>query len=156
MPIRLHPWIGAVGMGAAAAWLQKRQNEQGKSIFGGVLESLGIPSDAVGLSLLVAATEALDPVYQMIPAEYRAGHSGAVDAGLGIAAMYFAAKQGLGAIPQTGRRVRTSAPVSASVPAPSILTLPSKPALPVRSPGFGMGGGGRGTSLADSLTVSGW
>ena len=118
MAIRTNPWIGAIGMGAVAAWLQKRQNEQKKSIFGNLLQSLGITSDAVGISLLVAASEAIEPVRQMIPPEYREGHTGAVDAALGIAAMYFAARQGLGALPTTTRQVITTAPVR------SVLTQP--------------------------------
>lgn len=116
--IRTNPWIGAIGMGAVAAWLQKRQDEKKQSIFGTLLQSLGITSDAVGMSLLVAASEAIDPMRQMIPPEYREGHTGAVDAALGISAMYFAARQGLGALPVVSRRVITTAPVRSVVTRP--------------------------------------
>lgn len=139
MAIRTNPWIGAIGMGAVAAWLQKRQDERGTSIFGNLLKSLGIESDAVGISLLVAASEALDPIRQMIPPEYREGHTGAVDAALGITAMYFAARQGLGALPKVARQVITTAPARSVFTRP-LTTSAGAYSRPLATAGVGFAG----------------
>lgn len=150
MAIRTNHWLGAAGLGAVAAWTQKRQNETEKSLFGSLLSKIGITQDGVAVALIPAVVELVPDLQRMIPPEYRQAFEGAVDSGIGIAAMALAKQQGFGEIPTTMTRVRTSAPgrtLATRALAPSGAAV-SSVALPAVRPFR--------DDLSESLTASSW
>lgn len=162
MPVRTDNWLGAAALGAVVSWVQKRQNQTGKSLFGNLLASLGMQSDGAAVALIPAVVEAIPDLERMVPPQYRPALQGATDAGLGIFSMLLASQQGFGAIPTTVRRVIATRPVQTVTAAP--ITRSISPAVPSVSAFHGTRvanvANNLGTrvpnNLADSLTVSGW
>lgn len=97
MAVNTDRWLGAAGAGIVNGVLNESQLDSGNA---GVLESFGVPSNAIAFNLVGIAIDAFAP--HIIPANYRDTAEGAVDYAVGATVQYLASRSGLGSMTYPG------------------------------------------------------
>ena len=97
MAVNTDRWLGAAGAGIVNGVLNESQLDSGNA---GVLESFGVPSNAIAFNLLGIAVAAFAP--QIVPANYRDTAEGATDYAVGATVQYLASRSGLGSMTYPG------------------------------------------------------